>query len=180
MATRRLFAVCLMLGMLPALFVAPALAGGWAVATLDTLPPGGLHAGETYRMGYTIRQHGQTPFDGATTEIRARSLATSAAASFRGVPGDGRGRYVAEVRFPAAGEWTWLVTQEPFAPQELGTLTVLPPLASPGTPPVVPASARTAVPVPVGALGTLAVAGLLAGALAARRRRHPVSGAAHA
>ncbi len=139
---------------------APALAGGWAVTTLDTLPAGGLRAGETYRLGYTIRRHGQTPFDGATTEIRARLVATGEMVRFLGVPADGRGRYVAEVHFPAEGEWTWLVTQEPFAPQELGSLSVLPPLAEASEPRTVPVSRPSAGPVLAGLLAVLAL-GLL-------------------
>src|SRR5438128_12344573 len=41
-------------------------AGGWAITTLDSLP-NELRAGETYAIGYVIRQHGQTPFTGAHT-----------------------------------------------------------------------------------------------------------------
>ncbi len=45
-----------------------ASAGGWAVTTLDTLPRQ-FNAGETYRIGYTVRQHGETPLRGGTTAI---------------------------------------------------------------------------------------------------------------
>ena len=59
-----------------------ALAGGWAVTTFDQLPPE-FHAGQPYVLGYTIRQHGQTPIqvddtrvqitaNGTTRELRAR------------------------------------------------------------------------------------------------------------
>ena len=47
-------------------------AGGWAVTTLDPLP-NELRAGETYAIGYVIRQHGQTPFTSAQTAIEIRS-----------------------------------------------------------------------------------------------------------
>ncbi len=103
-----------------------ALAGGWAVATLDTLPSGGFQAGQTYRLGYTIRQHGQTPFAGAKTAIRIRSSADGADHTFAAVPEGAVGHYVAEVRFPAAGEWSWEVIQGPFEPQTLGMISVGP------------------------------------------------------
>ncbi|MEK7326672.1 MAG: hypothetical protein AAB217_15625, partial [Chloroflexota bacterium] len=38
-----------------------AFAGGWAVATLDTLPPYAT-AGQPLEVGFMIRQHGQTPW----------------------------------------------------------------------------------------------------------------------
>lgn len=104
----------------------PALAGGWAVTTIDTLPEGGLAAGQTYPIGYTIRQHGQHPFDGATTSISAFDPITGERHVFVGVP-DGRpGHYVAEVTFPVEGQWDWEVSQYPFQIQTLGTITVAP------------------------------------------------------
>ena len=39
---------------------APAAAGGWAVTTLDPLAAAPV-AGEPFEVGFTIRQHGQTP-----------------------------------------------------------------------------------------------------------------------
>lgn len=107
----------------------PALAGGWAVSTLDTLPPE-IHAGQTYTIGWTIRQHGQTPIDvesmGGSTEIQATTPDGTKTLSFRGRRDSGpTGHYVASVLFPTDGTWTWQVTQGPFAPQPLGTLIVL-------------------------------------------------------
>ncbi|HET6318844.1 MAG TPA: hypothetical protein VFG86_20505 [Chloroflexota bacterium] len=108
---------------LVALVAAPASAGGWAVTTLDALPAGGFEAGQTYDIGFTIRQHGVSPFNQATPRIRA-SLGDTYL-SF-GATRDGNGHYVARVQFPAEGSWTWVVDQAPFATQELGTLTVRP------------------------------------------------------
>lgn len=48
--------------------VAPAVAGGWAVTSVDGLPDE-VVAGETYDIGYTVRQHGDKPVDGLTTGI---------------------------------------------------------------------------------------------------------------
>ena len=113
----------------------PAAAGNWAVTTLDTLPSEGFRAGETYRLGYTIRQHGQTPFAGAKTGIRIRSATDGADHTFGAVPEGAIGHYVAEVRFPRAGEWSWEVIQAPFEPQKLGTISVGP-APAPDRPPV--------------------------------------------
>jgi hypothetical protein len=103
----------------------PALAGGWAITTVDALPTGGFQAGETYRLGYTIRQHGQTPFVGAKPWIKIQA-SSGESHVFPGVPEGAPGHYVSEVRFPAAGQWTWEVDQSPFGPQALGKVTVLP------------------------------------------------------
>ena len=111
--------VCLAL-----LGVPSALAGGWAVTTLDPLP-NELRAGQTYAIGYMIRQHGQTPFTSAQTAIEIRSSDNQVPQRFRAVPDGPPGHYVAQVTFPTAGEWQWDVDQTPFAPQALGTITVL-------------------------------------------------------
>ena len=103
-----------------------ALAGGWAVTTIDALPEGGFQAGTSYRLGYMIRQHGQMPFDGAKTSIRINSATTGESRVFPGSPDGPAGHYVAEVTFPSEGEWSWEVSQYPFASQTLGTVTVAP------------------------------------------------------
>lgn len=103
-----------------------ALAGGWAVTTIDALPEGGFQAGQTYRLGYTIRQHGQTPFDGAKTTIAITSAVSGERHVFPGQPDGAAGHYVAEVTFPSEGAWDWEASQHPFAVQTLGTVTVGP------------------------------------------------------
>lgn len=115
-----------------------ALAGGWAVTTLDATPAV-LAAGRTHRIGYTIRQHGVQPIDvarfGGTTEIVARSADTSRQLSFPGRPDGATGHFVAEVTL-SPGRWNWEVTQGPFQPQPLGDLVVEPPpaVAAPSAP----------------------------------------------
>ena len=111
-----------------ALVWAPSVfAGGWAVTTLDPLPTE-LRAGQTYAIGYVIRQHGQTPFTSAQTAIQIRSSDSEAPLRFRATADGAPGHYVAQVTFPAAGEWQWDVDQTPFAPQALGTIRVLAPV----------------------------------------------------
>ena len=115
----------------------PALAGGWAVTTLDSVPDR-FDAGETYSIGYTIRQHGVTPVSVDRTEIRVTHSESGKRLVFRGVPEGPTGHYVAKVTIPAAGTWSWDVTQGPFEAQPLGTLVV----SMPGTAavPVAPAA----------------------------------------
>jgi hypothetical protein len=108
-----------------ALCVSVTYAGGWAVTTLDPLASE-LRAGDTYRIGYTIRQHGETPFVGAQTAIEIES-AYGVRQRFGAVADGPPGHYVAEVRFPESGEWRWRVDQSPFAPQALGSVRVVGP-----------------------------------------------------
>lgn len=108
----------------------PALAGGWAVTTFDELP-GQFVTGQTYVLGYTIRQHGITPRNVDGTEI----VVLAASGKRLGFPGTQQGavgHYTAAVSFPATGTYTWQVTQGIWAPQDLGTLTVLAAQASDG------------------------------------------------
>jgi hypothetical protein len=157
----------------------PALAGGWAITTMDSLPPGGFRAGETYRLGYIIRQHGQIPFAGAMSSIRIQG-SSGESYVFPGVPEGTPGHYISAVRFPAAGEWTWAVDQSPFAPQKLGTVTVLPATQAVGGPveaamasepaaqPALPEAPRTEGSV-AGLIFALPLAALVATALIAWR-----------
>lgn len=100
---------------------APAAGGGWAITTLDQLPPTFV-AGQTYRLGYTIRQHGVTPIRVDRTQIIA-VRGSGAPLSFDGIPDGALGHYVAVVVFPE-GSYLWRVTQQPFQAQELGVLVV--------------------------------------------------------
>ena len=111
--------------------VAPAEAGGWAVASLDA-PPAAV-AGSTEPVGFTILQHGQTPIDlteGVAIDI---VLGDGTTASFPARLEGPTGHYVADVEFPAAGTYTWQIRPGVFAPQDLGTLTVSPSEAAGGT-----------------------------------------------
>ncbi|HEV2126238.1 MAG TPA: hypothetical protein VGW38_26075 [Chloroflexota bacterium] len=101
----------------------PAAAGGWAVTALDRLPTE-IRAGEPYQIGYTILQHGQTPFSSRDTGVRIRTSSGEEhvfQARREGAPG----HYVAEVAFPEAGTWTWEITHE-FGPHTLPSVSVLP------------------------------------------------------
>ncbi len=100
-----------------------AFAGGWAITTLDELPAT-ITAGETYSVGYTIRQHGFSPVATTQSALEIADAMGGSRARFVGSADGPAGHYVAKVHFPRAGEWVWSVDQAPFQPQQLGTLTV--------------------------------------------------------
>jgi len=164
----------IMLAMLA--LAAPALAGGWALVTLDQLPVE-PRAGQTLSLGFMVRQHGVTPIDAAFgTEPMTPRLSASNVDTGESIRADARkegplGHFVVEVTFPSAGVWEWQITPEPFQPTRLGQLTVLAAAAAPAEPAAAtgtvldPAISRA----PVRWIGTfmvLAAAGL---ALAGRR-----------
>ena len=74
-------------------------------------------------MGYTIKSHGVTP-----VRVNDTGIAIVGSAGARTVfPGRGEGpvgHYVAGVRFPSAGSWTWEAVQGGFGVQELGSVEV--------------------------------------------------------
>jgi hypothetical protein len=119
--------------------VATALAGGWAVTTLDALPTT-LEANQPYRIGFTIRQHGQTPYPGADSSIRL-TAPDGTVQVFPARAEGSVGHYVAELRFPTAGAFRWEVDQRPFDVQPLGTIKVVPAAAIDPTPARGPAPA---------------------------------------
>ena len=99
-----------------------ALAGGWAMASFDNVPAE-FEAGTTYDLEYTILQHGQTPVDVASSQVRfvdsgGTVLEVDAVAT--GHPG----RYAVSFTIPEPGSWHWSVTMGDFGDHELGTVMV--------------------------------------------------------
>ena len=104
-----------------------------AVTKLDALPPGGLHAGQMIPVGFTILMDGVEPYKADVAEIVIRN-GTGKVLSYPATPQGAPGHYVANVYFPAAGSYTWQATQGTyFAPFDLGTITVLGPVAATDT-----------------------------------------------
>lgn len=139
MRTHRLAsALALALLALVALVVSagPAAAGGWAVSSLDAVPD--PVAGEDVEVGFTVLQHGRTPavVDGTGITIRD---AAGAETTFPARADGPTGHYVAVVRFPSEGSFTWQVDQGWFAPHDLGAIDVRAPGGSP-SPSAEPAS----------------------------------------
>jgi len=88
-------------------FVIPALAGGWAVITLDELPTD-VVAGESLMIGFTVRQHGITPMNGLDPTVTA-TLPNGDRFVVNAEPDDGPGHYTATLTFPMEGNWEWSI-----------------------------------------------------------------------
>ena len=115
-----LFGSLVLAALLPTAHVA---AGGWAVTTLDEMPPV-VRAGEVVPVGFVIRQHGVTPVapDGDIgLEVHSPS---GKVAYFAATPSGAVGHYVADVVFPERGTARWTAHQGWFAPQDLGVVDV--------------------------------------------------------
>ena len=109
-----------------------ALAGGWAMVTLDSLPSA-VHASETLHLGFMVRQHGVTPVNMAWEEPLKPVLLANNPASGETIRVEARqqgtvGHFVVEAIFPHPGTWHWSITLEPLGafPKQFEPLTVLP------------------------------------------------------
>ncbi len=121
---RRLLTAVLAAFVLVGAFAFPTSAGNWATVEPDSLL-GSVEAGQTVTFGFTVLQHGQTPFNDADPVVTATHRDTgeviSATAEHDGDPG----HYVAEITFPVEGDWVWSITPFPFQTESsLPTLTV--------------------------------------------------------
>lgn len=108
-----------LMGMIAALVAllagAPAaLAGGWAMVTLDELPQE-VRAGQPIRIGFVVRQHGHTPTNLGTDQLPIRPTLTisqagdAAPLAFPARQEGPTGHFVADVTFPRAGAWNWSI-----------------------------------------------------------------------
>ena len=130
MSTRRISALlsgCILL----LLLATPAKAGGWAVVTVDELPPY-VHAGEPMTLGFTVRQHGQHPVNLEHVVLTATQVSTRDLLTFTARQEGATGHYVVEVLLPTAGTWDWSIQPDWFASAPMVPLTVLE--AKPTTP----------------------------------------------
>jgi len=174
MRRRTIFGFALAIATLLAL-AAPALAGGWAVITLDSLPKE-VRAGQQLRVGFVIRQHGRDPVntdwegrplkpiltarkqadavsDGNLVLVAAQRSSQNQGAG-ESIRAEARqegavGHFVADVVFPSTGAWEWEIAAPPFTIQgnEQGDAAVFAPLA------VLPASATSGqAPAPAAAI----------------------------
>ena len=106
------------------LLVTPAQAGGWAVVTLDELPPYG-YAGVPMTLGFMVRQHGQHPVNLEHVVLTATRLPQGEKLTFTARQEGPTGHYVVEVVLPAAGTWDWSIQPDWFVPLPMVALTVL-------------------------------------------------------
>jgi hypothetical protein len=132
---RRSIFVCMAVVVAMLALAAPALAGGWAVVTLDTLPRD-VRAGQSYQIGFVVRQHGKTPTNSdlngkplkpvlsghksaGTSSVGSGMLMVAGPASTvskgeETIRVEARqegavGHYVADVTFPSDGVWEWQI-----------------------------------------------------------------------
>lgn len=153
-----------------------ALAGGWAVVTLDS-PPGEIRAGAPWTLGFTVLQHGRTPVHTLGTDIPIRPLLVATHSDngrrveVEAMPTDETGHFIVTATFPAGGQWEWTIYPNPLAGESLfEPLNVLPALPAADTaagpaahtaPVFVPAATDSGLALPV-LLRWLAVGAALA------------------
>lgn len=89
------------------MFAFPALAGGWAVITLDELPSD-VVAREPLTIGFTVLQHGITPMSDLDPTITAK-LSSAEPMVISAEPDGKPGHYVATLTFPKEGNWEWSI-----------------------------------------------------------------------
>ena len=159
------------------IMVAPALAGGWAVITLDALPPEEVNPGETLILGFMVRQHGQTPVHSVdflqnqpvVPLLTAVNQATGDRLQVEATRDEKLGHYTAQITLPSAGEWALTISPDPLE----GQLALEPVRVGPAGAPAVQAPASEPVAPPAGPNGgvpiqaALGSAGLVLLALAA-------------
>ena len=113
----------LLLAVFAALVVAaPATAGGFATVGLGP-PDGGLGAGDTWNAEMTILQHGVTPLVGVSPVVKISKGGEMH--EFPAAPTGEDGVYLAKVKFPSEGSWTYQVDDgfsrtHSFAPVQVG------------------------------------------------------------
>ena len=143
---------------------ATAQAGGWATVGLSSTPHG-TAPGEPWNVELEILQHGRTPLEQLSPAVVVRD-ADGAQTRFDGTPTGEPGVYRAQVIFPDAGDYTYVV-DDGF----VGAVHTFPPVtigatAAAGSGGAVDDGGGVPWPVIV-----LAAAALAAAALAAGRRR---------
>ncbi len=145
-----------------------AFAGGWAVATLDTLPPYAT-AGQPLEVGFMIRQHGQTPWSYDNVKVVARREEDGNTFTADARPEGAEGHYAATLNFPTSGTWRWEIETGLYPErQPMPPLVVLAADSAPAT--TTTSQAASSLPMMIGWIGLIGVAG---GAIALARTRAP-------
>jgi hypothetical protein len=105
-------------------------AGGWATVQLGAPAPKSLDSGEPWRVELIVKQHGITPLDDVTPSVEITN-AQGAKELFTAKHAGKPGTYVAEVTFPAGGEWNTRIYDgfTDATPHRLKPLTVSGPVA---------------------------------------------------
>jgi hypothetical protein len=107
-----------------------AAVGGWAVLTVEN-PPDHLVAGASYRLEFTVRQHGARPMAGLEPSLRlgaAGAIAAAAGPGIRATRTPVEGRYAATFTVPETDRLT-LTVKSGFGSSNL-TLVPIPVIRS--------------------------------------------------
>ena len=165
--TRRILFVLFIIAAL-LVFAIPALAGGWAVVTLEELPTQ-VVAGEPVTLEFAVRQHGRALTPGYEPVIQAQNQATGESVRTTASPAERMGFYRVTLTFPSSGEWTWGISPWGGTAHDMPAISVQAPgtarsVTVVGGTPQVPASWAVAI------LGALIAVGGGAFYLASRYR----------
>jgi hypothetical protein len=95
--------IALMLLLAFAATTGTAYAGGWATVELDE-SPGGIVAGEPWRVELLVKQHGITPLNDLSPSVRIEN-GEGVVRTFRARPTTTAGTYAVEITYPTAGTW---------------------------------------------------------------------------
>jgi cytochrome c2 len=140
----------------------PALAGGWAVITLDELPQQ-VDPTEPLHIGFMVRQHGIRPMEDLDPTITLWNRATGERFVAHAQPEGETGHYSAVFSFPSTGTWEWSI-------QAFSMDQPMPPLyVSAAGQPAAPVKQNG--PAPGLLVGILGLAVMSAGLVLAFRRR---------
>lgn len=90
------------------LLLIPALAGSWAVISVENLVTE-IPAGEPLTVRFTVLQHGDKPMSDLTPTIQTTHEASSQSLTFDAFPLDQPGLYAAEITLPESGTWRWSI-----------------------------------------------------------------------
>jgi hypothetical protein len=124
---------------------APALAGNWAVTSLDPLPDR-IEPNRAYTIGFWVLQHGSHPYGGGVLDpVGLKFVADSGGgngktATYPGVALPEPAHYAAAIILPA-GTYQVFGVQGPFQDYRVGTLTVPGGLTALAVPPPLEVSA---------------------------------------
>jgi cytochrome c2 len=163
MNTRSIARSLLILAVLFTLCTGTAVAGGWAVITLDDLPAQ-ITAGQMLTLGFTVRQHGKTLRDDLQPALHFARADINESFSVTAKRQGPSGHYSVDVTFPSAGQWNWRVDIEQFGmiTQDMPALMVSAAAGVPASASASSATAPSALPVVAGVLGLIgAGAGLV-------------------
>jgi len=172
MKASRMIGIGLTVALLAVGAAVPALAGGWAVVTLDSLPQG-VAPGAAFTIGFTVRQHGVTPLPNLdpAPQVTAKNAQTGEVVRSTATDDGPRGHYAARLTFPSSGEWNWGILA--FGGQQ----QPMPPILVASADSSVSELARAAAPTPT-MLGIVSAVLAALGIGLALRRRFVISGIA--